>query len=445
MVFPIPPDISYGLQCSEETLDITPDVGTFFYRFNNEYDLTAQMDRNETLDRPRRSIRDSLWRSSRLDYVSPYRDWFHHRATPRQQTWCIAGACERVGRLTAETIEFYYKQMISDALEKGLDPSRRSVQSRYIAESSEMRKTRKSLSGLWQRLGLIDPEELRSALLEPRRYQLLVEDFGQAEFTDMDLLPIPVLSRREIKQRERASRKVLRKSANFLTRLIGQPQTSILLAGGRIEVVGEEFTFSVRKRNLESLDHGALSISVLERHSGDRLFDLCWYVEKTPALDQISAMILAVQTGNEREIIEIGNALSVDHAALARHDDIRIQLGYEPHPEAALSDMPEVVLSDMPVLIRQGLSEMIAGRFLPDDDTLMRLTPGTTAYAYEHASTYIDFSRRAARSFTRSLPQRWVPIFAPHEPHTIRQIDGERVGRGLLEPREQNNYQALLT
>ena len=70
-MYGLPPDISYGLQCAWEGLDITEDVMIFYYDFNDFVDL-AKLSDNYNHPSNHRTIRDSLRKFARDVYLRPY-------------------------------------------------------------------------------------------------------------------------------------------------------------------------------------------------------------------------------------------------------------------------------------------------------------------------------------------------------------------------------------
>jgi hypothetical protein len=213
-------------------------------------------------------------------------------------------------------------------------------------------------------------------------------------------------------KRQKSRRKVLKKSAGFLMRLIGSKDTTAFVRGDEIEVVGQSYVFSLRKNNLMAQDHGAFQISVIDRETGLRLVDLCWYIPSTPALDQLAALVLAVRVGDEEDIIKIGNHLRITQHAREH----------------------ETFAAKLPA--RRGTNEI--GAMFPDPDTLMHYTPGTTDYINNTPQAYIDFINIAnSMTILNTVPPQLETRYRMPRADEIRRITQTSVG-GLLRREEDD-------
>jgi hypothetical protein len=437
MVAHIPPDISYGLECSVECFDTTSDVSTYYYRFN-EVNLAALVDERETFDRD--DVNESLRSLSRL-YMRPYDDWFYTQASLEERTWCVASASRSFGRKSAEIIDSMVTRYVSDMLSSGLDPLTRRSQEEWLDRSRMMTHAGKLAAKVAHKIAVVGEEEVLSAIRRPAAYferlpvlpqpprpTVLRGPDGEPIWTDLE--PVdqvlggfethghPLLGRsytagqraKLVAKARRKHQSVLKKSSAFLSRLIGTNNVTMFVGGKSIRVEGQRFVFELKKANILAENHGALSISVLDKESDRRLFDLCWYVERTPALDQISALVMAVRAGEEDEIIRVGNMFSIDHVVC---DSV-------PHLNLAI---PERSFGG-------GILGAAGG-----EDGMMHVFPGTTEYHRSHPDLYQSFARRcAARMHPRRFPVSLREYFRPHAPETIRPF-GDRVGRELLPDR----------
>lgn len=418
-MYGLPPDISYGLQCAWEGLDITEDVMIFYYDFNDFVDL-AKLSDNYNHPSNHRTIRDSLRKFARDVYLRPYNQWFHTKAGNDQKVWCVARAGDSYSRKAAEAIDYLLLHYISDALEAKVDPKKSANQEQWLNRSNEFRHYTKISASLAGKLDLVPRDDLFHALHHPEdfslrfppREEIRLQTIGNlsdlASEIYIDDVNVVDIRNVNIKAERKRKRKVLAKSAQFLRDLVGGETARLFIGGDRVEIEGRRFLFSIKVQRMYADSHGALDIAVLEKKSKDRLCNLCWYVEKTPAIDQVSAMILAVQTGREDEILKIGNAFSLEHDAILRHSHVH-----------------DVI----PVPHKYPSSET----YFDDDDRMLHLTPGSHDFWQNNPRVYLDFAERCKSYLTRRFSSEFLPRFEPAPPQSVRRFlpDGT-VSRQLL-------------
>lgn len=123
----------------------------------------------------------------------------------------------------------------------------------------------------------------------------------------------------EQKRMEKRLRKAISRSFTLLTSIAGRPTARACIDGEAITVEGKKFDFRLRVANLRSTAHGAIEVFVTDKDAVE-LAALCVYIDETPALDQMAALILNVTSGNEDEIIRRANVIrSTQAAAENRH------------------------------------------------------------------------------------------------------------------------------
>ena len=123
----------------------------------------------------------------------------------------------------------------------------------------------------------------------------------------------------EQKRKEKRLRKAISRSFTLLTSVAGRRTARACIDGEAIAVEGEKFDFRLRVANLRSTAHGAIEVFVTDKDAVE-LAALCVYIDETPALDQMAALILNVTSGNEDEIIRRANVIrSTQAAAENRH------------------------------------------------------------------------------------------------------------------------------
>jgi hypothetical protein len=116
------------------------------------------------------------------------------------------------------------------------------------------------------------------------------------------------------KRREKGLRKAIARSYRLLGSIAGAETARACLDGEQITVRGSKFDFRLRVANLRSTAHGAIEVFVTDKEAVE-LASLCVYIDQTPALDQMAALILDVTAGNEDKIIRRANVIRSTEAA----------------------------------------------------------------------------------------------------------------------------------
>lgn len=115
-----------------------------------------------------------------------------------------------------------------------------------------------------------------------------------------------------------AKRKPLLRAARIATQVVGAPVVRDFVAGRPVVLPGEQFLFRVERGGaVDKTGHGALSISLIDPQSQQRLAGLCLYFDKTPALDQLAAIGLHLAAGDEGSLVETGNLYAIEPAGVA--------------------------------------------------------------------------------------------------------------------------------
>ena len=114
----------------------------------------------------------------------------------------------------------------------------------------------------------------------------------------------------------RQKRKVAARSALFAAGILGAGTVSAFAAGLPIDLEGHHSVLQISKRStIHSAGHGSLDIALLSKEK-TKLADLCFYIEKSPAIDQLAALALAMQCGEDREIIATANVVKISPSGI---------------------------------------------------------------------------------------------------------------------------------
>lgn len=205
---------------------------------------------------------------------------------------------------------------------------------RYIRNDDEARRMRVFASTILERfqhlpreviVGGVDSfeaerEEVRlrglvrsQQILEQVRNGVAFEDAHEAVIQGRTIDGRPKIrftkrSKRVIRER----RKIIKRAAVMAENVLGREAVSTFARGGQVEIMGQDAGFLVR-RGLTDSGHGALDITVMSTLK-EKLGDICFYIDSTPALDQLTALGMHCAAGVEREIIDIANVTSVTAA-----------------------------------------------------------------------------------------------------------------------------------
>mgnify|MGYP000252198734 CR=1 FL=1 len=121
-----------------------------------------------------------------------------------------------------------------------------------------------------------------------------------------------------VRKIQAASRKVTKRAAVMAAALLGASTVSAFARGEPVIIPAKDIAFRVvAAGSMDHLGHGALHVD-LQTLEGQRLSGLCVYFDKTPALDQLSAIALHAAAGEEATVIRAGNLYAVE-AAAAEH------------------------------------------------------------------------------------------------------------------------------
>lgn len=109
---------------------------------------------------------------------------------------------------------------------------------------------------------------------------------------------------------ERRKLKVVKRSVAAAASVLGAESISRFTKGEAITIPGQAVAFSVQKwGRLVTTGHGSLSVAV-HALSGEKLSGLCLYFDM-PSLDQLAAIALHVEAGNEDHLLETGNLYNI--------------------------------------------------------------------------------------------------------------------------------------
>ncbi len=110
----------------------------------------------------------------------------------------------------------------------------------------------------------------------------------------------------------RKMRKVSVRAAKTAESVLGADAVRRWVQGQPIRIAGHNIAIEAARTGSSALlGHGGVLLSAVDPNTGRKLADMCLYHEKTPALDQVVAIALAIEAGEEADIIATANLSNV--------------------------------------------------------------------------------------------------------------------------------------
>jgi len=118
---------------------------------------------------------------------------------------------------------------------------------------------------------------------------------------------------RPARDSERALKRVLKRATKLFERFLGPQQTRLFIGGHSLTVEGRNCLYEItRGRSL--IDSHGVSLKLLTKE-GVELCNLCIYTPGVPMVDHVVSLLLHIRSGEEEDILRIGNAFSIREEA----------------------------------------------------------------------------------------------------------------------------------
>lgn len=118
------------------------------------------------------------------------------------------------------------------------------------------------------------------------------------------------------KKKLKPLRKRIIKGYETAISLIGEDKVRAFHRGEAVVLEGSKIDLAVKRSgSMGRLGHSAIQLSALGMQ-GQKLADLCFYIDETPGIDQLTAIALHCAAGCEDEIIETANIIHAEPLAL---------------------------------------------------------------------------------------------------------------------------------
>ncbi len=209
---------------------------------------------------------------------------------------------------------------------------------RYVKREAEAWRIRRVAAHVLPRLQGLDPELIRGGLdffqedkilsdVRRREYEAAQWDRINAQIEagvpaneairqpDCIVRLKPGI-RKKLRRERLEYRKVARRGIATANAIVGPEKTAAFVRGEPVILEGVNMNFAVQRNGrVAGAGHGQISLGALAT-DGTPLADLCFYVEDTPAIDQLTALALHAAAGEEQDIISAANLIRASHGAL---------------------------------------------------------------------------------------------------------------------------------
>lgn len=329
--YPLPPDIAYCLDSASECFDIDNTT----YAVLSLYGQAGVLD---GLGEDRRGVQPRESLEVLAEAYSDYADTLLEKIPAgSRNAYILAGLADLPRRIEAEAqcLAWWAHEdsTTGGAMEDFLPRPRTDLDGvpykrvsrrlhapkfirRYVRTSPNIAHFKRVCARSVKRMALVSGE----ATPDPSCFEAINQEFraqsdrkraAWQEFQDKRHgKPTVRLERSAIKELNRR-RKVIRRAAVLAAGILGASTVGAFARGEPVRLDGDTIALEVRNTSsLATMGHGGLGIRLLDR-SGTHLANLCVYVEKTPALDQLTGLALCLQNGMEKDIVETANLMLV--------------------------------------------------------------------------------------------------------------------------------------
>lgn len=134
-------------------------------------------------------------------------------------------------------------------------------------------------------------------------------------------------------------RSVIKRAVHCASAILSAKMISDFAGGRPVVLPGQSIALEVaRIGSAADLGHGSLSVLAIDPVSKRQLASLCVYHERTPALDQLTALALAMQAGEEAEIIATANLsrvteLGMQHPLISERGKTAREMPWRPRDD----------------------------------------------------------------------------------------------------------------
>lgn len=174
--------------------------------------------------------------------------------------------------------------------------------------------TRSDLLAIRQRLRQRAEDQRRAdaEFVEQHRRGLVVaepdRDYRDRE-AEIEQVRADLRRAEEAKQKE--ERKIVKRSIKLAQKLLGHDTTRLFIGRHKIRFEGRHAVYEMTRTGSMTGSHGSSRLSVFDKENDVHLCDLCIYTPTVPVLDHVASIALHIRTGNEADILTIGNAFNI--------------------------------------------------------------------------------------------------------------------------------------
>lgn len=338
---PLPPDVEYVLDAALEHGEIAAATHVMCRLYAPRLDLMAIVDRDWALGPEQ--LRSRLTMCAALDALAgdlltrlppdkraaiALADAQHLKGEVHSLAWCLATwAIEDT--IKGGCLEPYQRRQSACNARYELSPRQhrklygREWPRHYVKTCSESRslraKGRRCLDWLGHRLPTSAAIRAAAAAIST---DLQVRHEGYRRFNERAIARyaegLRAGGKAQSRDHQRRARRIIKRAYQCASTVLPARMLADFAVGRGVFLDGATLSLEVvRLGSSASTGHGMLSVTAVDPSTRARLADLCVYHENTPALDQLTALALAMQAGEEAEIILTANLSRVTDLGLA--------------------------------------------------------------------------------------------------------------------------------
>ena len=150
--------------------------------------------------------------------------------------------------------------------------------------------------------------------------------------------------RRDAVRYDDEDRKILRRAVKTACDVVGRDRVRQFIDGKSVTVYGTSYDFLVSRGSRNLLSNTQNNLLLVDKQ-GEKVARLCLYFEDTPIIDQLTAIALHVQAGEELELVRTANLIQLfkpdDHGLMEAKRQFRLvarEGGEQEHAVATLTE-----------------------------------------------------------------------------------------------------------
>lgn len=359
VTYPMPPDVAYFLDSALEHGELDAGSHVVLNLYAPRGDLMRIVDRDYKHDgqpsiAPRLSICGDLtaYAGRIIDRLSPSKRGAialaglqHIKGEVQSLAWCMATwAIE--DEIKGGCLKPFHRRWTRFGARYELSPKQHrrlygpNWVRHYVKTNDDSRSLRKKGFMACGRLAGIEISDVRAAANEITM-AIEAQHEGFRRHNERAIHAMAICGQKLDRAATRKRRRIIKRATICAKSILPHGMLSDFVAGRSVMLDGETLALEVaRVGSCASLGHAGLSVTAVDLRTRKRLASLCVYHEKTPSLDQLTALALAMQSGEESDIIHTANLsrvtdLGLAHPLIAERGRAHMERPWRPRDERA--------------------------------------------------------------------------------------------------------------